>query len=125
MCGLISCFQDIIDTSVSPVIRGPQREHRCPHFAFVFVVFVPRGGGLGLLWQGDWGLNHGVSDGLCTGTPSQFWPAHLELRFPSKQENPTCSSPSGVWMVIAIAGCSGLHLEMEHKCCLAHLWIMA
>lgn len=58
VCGLISCFQTIIDTSGSPVIRSPQREHRCP--LLTFVVFVPRGGGLGLSWQEDWVLNCGV-----------------------------------------------------------------
>lgn len=123
MCGLISCFQTIIDTSDSPIIRSPQREHRCPLLAFV--VFVPRGGGLGLSWQRDWVLNYGVCPMVCTGTPSQSWLAHLELSFPSKQENPSCCNPSGVWMVAAIAGCSGLHLEVEYKYCLVHLWIIA
>lgn len=66
-----------------------------------------------------------ASDGLCTGISSQSWPAHLELWFPSKQGKPAHSSPSGAWMVVDIAGCSGLHLEIENKCCLAHLWIMS
>lgn len=99
MCGLISCFQTIIDTSDSPVIRS---KRGCPLLAFV--VFVPRGGGPGWSWQGDWVLNYGWCPMVYTGTPSQSWPAPLELRFPSEQETPARSSPSGVRMVIAILG---------------------